>query len=216
MHFRVFTIFARELHMHLFSSSFGTRHLQHRIVALAGDDDSPGSFPPRLVARAENAVQRLHQRLVELARQVEEARAGRQLLEASHARLQADLAHERKRGELIAGYVDGCWETRVAGGGTLPPEATLTPSQNLLALLGRDPASRLDRFLARAHPDERTRLQRFVQASLAEKAARPPAEYRLRLADDEYRWLRIHCDSLVEADGQAVRLICTLRDIDEG
>lgn len=202
--------------MYLLSSAFSIRNLLHRIVALAGDDDAAALSDRRLAARAETALQCLHQRLDALARQVEEAAVGRGLLEADNARLLADLAHERKRSDVMAACADGCWEIRVAGDGTLPLEAELLLSASLRGVLGLDPASRLGAFLACVHPDERSSLQRFVHGNLKTATARPPAAYRLRLAAGAYRWFQIRCDSLAEADGKGVRLICTLRDIDDG
>ena len=67
-------------------------------------------------------------------------------------------------------------------------------------------------FLQRVHPDERTAAARVWQAAWRGE----PVDLELRLlAGEAIRWVHIHAESTIEADGTQQRMLGTMQDITE-
>ncbi|GAB3668129.1 PAS domain S-box protein [Halopiger thermotolerans] len=120
-------------------------------------------------------------------------------------------AKSRLEAATEAGAV-GTWEWDVR-------EDRMVVSTTFAETFGIDPAAArdgvsLDRFLEAIHEDDRDRVERQIEAAL-ESCGDYEAEYRVRNADGERRWLvargRVECD----ADGEPVRFPGAVTDITE-
>ncbi|RKD93253.1 PAS domain S-box protein [Halopiger aswanensis] len=120
-------------------------------------------------------------------------------------------AKSRLEAATEAGAV-GTWEWHV-------PEDRMVVGETFAETFGVDPESArdgvpLDRFLEAVHEDDRDRVERKIEAAL-ESCGEYEAEYRVRNADGEIRWVvargRVECD----ADGDPVRFPGAVTDITE-
>ena len=65
------------------------------------------------------------------------------------------------------------------------------------------------------HPDDRQRHADDLQRFLASREPLRDAEYRLRRADGEYRWVRLRNLCVRDANGRPLRLAGSVSDIDD-
>jgi PAS domain S-box-containing protein len=117
-----------------------------------------------------------------------------------------DLRKQFEAAEAIAHI--GSWEWTIATG-------AVTWSDELFRIYGLEPGSvavTLELFLSRAHPDERDRIQREIQAVLRHPG---PFSYREVIVrpDGSSRTLETLGNTIVNEHGAVARLVGTCRDI---
>jgi PAS domain S-box-containing protein len=126
--------------------------------------------------------------------------------------LAADLKGRLERQLEVAQQIThiGSWEWDVATG-------TVTWSDELYRIYGLPPRSRpitLEWFMSRVHPDDRERVAGIVQAALA-RGGRFSHHERIIWPDGSVRELDTVGEAVLDAEGRAVGLIGTCRDITE-
>ncbi len=105
---------------------------------------------------------------------------------------------------------DGLWEWDLA--------SEVYMSDRCCAILGFEPddgADRLARWYALVHPDDLAEMGRSVRSVADGEQEMISTEYRLRGADDSYRWVLARALGVRSADGSIERVIGSLSDVHE-
>jgi PAS domain S-box-containing protein len=121
----------------------------------------------------------------------------------------AELAENERRLRLSQEYANiGTWWMDLDTGELVGTGATA----RLLGQANGDVVTTYDGFLDSIHPDDRERVQRAVDDCVSTWEAYE-VEYRYRLPDGLYRWLR-ESGNVVLVDGRSDHLLGVLQDID--
>ncbi len=106
---------------------------------------------------------------------------------------------------------DGLWEWD-------PHAGDIYLSERCLALLGLRPAAKdalLEQWVALIHPDEVAQTRQHMRSVADGDEETASCEYRIRTADDSYRWVMSRALGVRSAGGSVERVVGSLADIHE-
>ena len=122
---------------------------------------------------------------------------------------------ERRWAFALEGAGDGVWDWN------LQTRAVVTSKRwrEIVGCTDSDRVETIDAWEARAHPDDQIKVHEAMESSVAshpEGNSAYAAEYRIRCGDGRWKWILAR-GMVVErtADGQPLRMIGTISDIDE-
>lgn len=122
---------------------------------------------------------------------------------------------ERRWAFALEGAGDGVWDWN------LQTRAVVTSKRwkEIVGCTSTDDVHTIDEWEARVHPDDRAKVIAAMESATGaarEAGSTYVAEYRVRCADDRWRWILAR-GMVVEqaADGRPLRMIGTISDIDE-
>lgn len=84
-----------------------------------------------------------------------------------------------------------------------------------LALVPGELTGPLEDFLKHVHPTDRERLRISLVSAQERTAAKIRSEFRLRHADNSWRWYELEAASVPNADGRTLRCVGLMRDISD-
>ncbi|MBL8480920.1 MAG: PAS domain-containing protein, partial [Rhodocyclaceae bacterium] len=125
----------------------------------------------------------------------------------------ASLEESRERYALaVSGSDDGIWDFNYVTNQAFASRRT----REIHGLAPEPETQPLDRWLAELqfHPEDLPRRLAAMRAHLAGETPAYVGEFRIRHADGEYRWVRIHGLCLRDAQGRPQRMAGSVSDID--
>lgn len=134
----------------------------------------------------------------------------RGILRASGDRMR--LAESEERYALAAaGANDGLWDWNIT-----ERHVYYSPRwREQLGLRETDVGDQMEDWLARIHPDDELGFRNELNAHLAGDVGKLEIEYRIRDAEDRYRWMLCRALAIRDADGNAYRIAGSQTDISE-
>ena len=120
----------------------------------------------------------------------------------------ASLKETQERYALaVHGTSDGLWDWDIRAN-------TIFYASRFAELLGYEPGSALEDFLAIVHPEDRSYVRKAVELHFGDQ--RPyDIQMRLRVSDGSYRWFRSRGEAIRDQEGTAVRMAGAISDITE-
>ncbi|TXR55425.1 methyl-accepting chemotaxis protein [Quadrisphaera setariae] len=138
-------------------------------------------------------------------------------LEAEQATERATARHEL----MVRSSGIGLWDADLVPGVPLAPDDTLRFSTGLRHMLGfeglHDFPETVVTWASRLHPEDADRVTSAFAAHLGDRTGRTgyDIKYRLQRKDGRYVWIHATGDSIRDAQGNALLVAGSLRDIDE-
>jgi len=115
---------------------------------------------------------------------------------------------------------DGLWDMEVIAGDPVNPDNPFWWSDQFRHLLGfeneNDFPNVLDSWASRLHPDESKDVVDAFSKHLTDRTGKTPYEinYRLKMKSGEYRWFNARGETKRDAQGNPLRVVGALTDID--
>ena len=123
-----------------------------------------------------------------------------------------ELRKSEERWQLVLkGNQDGIWDLNLQTN-----EAFRSARwQEIIGYADGEIDSRNSEWLARIHPDDRSRVQATIQDYLDRQTPNYAAEYRLQCKDGSYKWVLARAQAVWDKTGNPLRMVGSMTDISD-
>ncbi len=87
--------------------------------------------------------------------------------------------------------------------------------EGALSLMPGELSTKVDEFLKHVHPTDKERFRVMLMSAQERAGVRIKSDFRLRHADNSWRWFELEAASIPNADGRTLRCVGLIRDVSD-